>query len=260
MQPSSLRRMDDQEQSFVMRYFEDFYNQVITLKRQLQRSRTPSLSQSNGDTINSSAPQILSQLKYTLEQQTLSVGRQGGEFATSYYLEAQYIMAVLADEIFLNFDWSGRAYWEDHLLESQLFGTHDAGDLFFQRLDEFLRQRDVARQDLAEIYLLALGLGFQGRYRGQNAQSRLATYKHELYTFIHHRELRFYNDHERLFPEAYAHTLTERTAKPLRDTRLWYTAFAAVAFIILGCSHIFWRQAVGDLDAQIDNIDKRKLP
>ena len=259
MQPISLRRMGDQEQSFIMHYFEDFYSQVANLKRQVQQNAQLNSQQDNNNA-DLSAPRILSQLKYMLEQQALSAGRHGGEFAAVYYHEAQYIMVVLADEVFLNFDWPGREYWEDHLLESQLFGTHDAGDLFFQRLDEFLRQRDSARQDLAEIYLLALGLGFQGRYRGQNAQGRLATYKNELYTFINHRELHFYNEHERLFPEAYAYTLSERTAKPLRDTRLWYTAFVATALVVLICSHIFWRQAVGELDAQIDNIDKRKLP
>ena len=254
----SMQRMADPQQAFIVRYFEDFYQEIIALKRRIET--IPSSSSPTDDNTPLNAAQIISHLKTYLEQQALTVNRQGGDFVSHYYQEAQYIMAVLADEVFLNMDWPGRVYWEDYLLESQLFGSHDAGDLFFQRLDEFLHTRDPARHDLAEIYLLALGLGFQGRYRGQHSQNRLAQYKHDLYMFIHHHELTFFNDHERLFPQAYAHTLEARSSQALQDTRRWYGVFALGALVIFIVTHIFWRQAVSEITTLVDNIETHRRP
>src|SRR5580658_64213 len=82
---------------------------------------------------------VWQQLVSLLERQSLEAG-QGGAFAYEVYREAQYVMAALADEIFLHLDWEGRSRWT--LLESELFHSHAAGEVFFQRVEDLLRQRD----------------------------------------------------------------------------------------------------------------------
>jgi hypothetical protein len=74
------------------------------------------------------AEEALRRLQTLLEMQALEAGRRGGEYGVLYYKEAQYVMAALADEIFLTLDWTGRDTWRSDLLETRLFGTYDAGE------------------------------------------------------------------------------------------------------------------------------------
>ena len=90
-------------------------------------------------------------------------------------------MAALADEALLRIEWPGRDVWTSCLIEESLFQSRVAGDLFFDRLDELLRTRDPARIELSSIYLLALSLGFEGRYRGTDSAPRMESYRAALY-------------------------------------------------------------------------------
>jgi len=72
------------------------------------------------------------------------------------YFEAQYVMAAFADEIFIHLDWEGKRAWTSNLLETALFQTHVAGEAFFDKLDQLLRERDPAQKSLAGVYFAAL--------------------------------------------------------------------------------------------------------
>ncbi len=100
-----------------------------------------------------------------LKRQALEIGTSRGSAAAELYGQAQYVMAALGDEILLHIQWKGTAQWRSHLLESELFQTHHAGEEIFTRIDQLLLDRDPLRAELAQIYLLALGLGFQGGFR-----------------------------------------------------------------------------------------------
>src|SRR5947209_3942754 len=76
------------------------------------------------------------------ERQEAQAWRYGGTYGAEFYKEAQYVMVALADEIFLNTQWEGQRFWVSNLLESKIFRTHVAGELFFQRLDRLLVDRD----------------------------------------------------------------------------------------------------------------------
>jgi len=56
-----------------------------------------------------------------LNRQEAEVRRTGGEYASAIYRRAQYVMAALADEIFLYLDWPGREAWRANLLEFVVF-------------------------------------------------------------------------------------------------------------------------------------------
>ncbi len=63
---------------------------------------------------------------------------------TDNYFEAQYVMAAFADDVFIHLDWEGRRAWTSNLLEATLFQSHVAGEMFFEKLDRLLRDRDPA--------------------------------------------------------------------------------------------------------------------
>src|SRR5215217_502558 len=96
---------------------------------------------------------------------------------TDNYFEAQYVMAAFADEVFIHLEWEGRRAWTSNLLETALFQTHVAGETFFDKLDQLLRERDPAQKSLAGVYFAALSLGFRGKYHGLNDHGKLRRYR-----------------------------------------------------------------------------------
>lgn len=79
-------------------------------------------------------------------------------------------MATLAvvgflDETILNLQNPLFANWPRQPLQEELFGTHMAGEVFFQNLQELLtRNNSVDLADVLEVHYLCLLLGFSGRY------------------------------------------------------------------------------------------------
>ena len=256
-------RVGDQDISFILRDFEEFYSEIVRQKERVLEGHwtTPQegLDQTPGAldiSVAQGAQDILDKLYLLLERQAIQASRMGGEFATTYYKEAQFIMAALADEIFLNINWGGRRYWEDNLLESRFFGSHDAGDTFFVRLDDFLAQRDPARKDLAQVYLLALGLGFQGKFRNVNDKGRLKILREQLYVFVNHRMSSIFTQGERLFPEAYIYTLDESRVEAMQDRRVWLTLMLGVFMGLLILSQVLWTNANSNVNNILSKIQK----
>jgi type VI secretion system protein ImpK len=79
-------------------------------------------------------------------------------------------MATLAvvgflDETILNLQSPLFANWPRKPLQEELFGTHMAGEVFFQNLQELLgRNNSEDLADVLEAHLLCLLLGYRGRY------------------------------------------------------------------------------------------------
>jgi type VI secretion system protein ImpK len=229
--------------SFLVALFHEFYREVLAAKRRVASEA-------------GSAPAgIWQDLLTALERQALALAGSAGTVAGEIYGQAQYLMAALADEIFLHLDWPGREAWQEHLLEARLFGTHRAGDLFFTRLDQLLARSDPAWVGLARVHLLALGLGFEGRYRGRlDAASQLAAYRRRLHQFIYQRDPGFEAGRERLLPQAYGATLDEGSGARLPYLRRWLLAFVALIALWFGISYPLWRELVGDLEPILERI------
>ena len=202
--------------------FKEFYFELIRLKRLVSEPGTPGqVSPAPATIVPGEAPEgasatdalaldVWQRLLTLLERQSLSVGDRSGVFGLEVYREAQYVMAALADEIFLNIDWPGGDFWSTHLLESRLFKTHVAGEMFFKKLDRLLQERDPVYADLAMIYFLALALGFKGRYRDVPDSRQLDFYRHQTFAFVYRDDPRLLDQSGYLFPGAYAQTLDER--------------------------------------------------
>lgn len=196
-----------------------------------------------------SAEDAVQELQSLLEMQALEAGRRGGEYGVLYYKEAQYVMAALADEIFLHLDWSGRTAWRDDLLETRLFGTYAAGEKLFQRLDKLLQGGDRVQAELAVVYLLALSLGFRGKYRGAKHDQKLIDYRKQLYSYIYQRRPDLADQTRRLTAQAYDHTQADARPRMLPSPTRWYWLFALalIGYVLLG--HVLWDGAVAELQA-----------
>ena len=178
-------------------------------------------------------------LRVLFDRNAAQVMRLNG-VATENYLEAQYLMAAFADEVFIHLDWPGRRIWTSHLLETALFHSHVAGELFFEKLDWLLAQRDPAQKGLAAIYLNILSLGFRGKYDGLNDQGRLSDYRRQLFAFVFQRPSNLNHDSKIAFPQAYGHKLAREPKKKLTNPRLWVGVFGLVLVGYLAISHVVW--------------------
>lgn len=175
---------------------------------------------------------------------------------TESYFEAQYVMAAFADEVFIHMDWEGKSTWTSNLLESTLFHTHVAGELFFEKLDRLLRDRDPADKSLAAVYLTALSLGFEGKYHGVNDRGRLRRYRQELFSFVFQHPNDLANELKIAFPDAYVQN-TRKEKKKLTNPRVWVGVFCLVLLSYLAVSHGLWLNLKSELERQIVLIENR---
>lgn len=194
-----------------------------------------------------------------LNRQEAEVRRTGGEYASAIYRRAQYVMAALADEIFLYLDWPGREAWRANLLEFKLFQSYRAGEEIFRRIEALLRTRDPADSELAKIYLMAIALGFRGELRGPEGQARVDVYRRELYTFLTNRDPGTPREPQSLFPEAYQSNVEASGAgRRLSAARRWLLAGLLLALVWILVSHRVWLGLVEDLSPLVDEINQAR--
>jgi type VI secretion system protein ImpK len=96
-------------------------------------------------------------------------------YAADDVKSATFATVAFLDESILNSQNPIFTDWLRKPLQEELFGTHIAGEVFFQHLQELLGRNDSADlADVLEVHYLCLLLGFGGRYssgnRGELAQ------------------------------------------------------------------------------------------
>lgn len=192
-----------------------------------------------------------------LEGQVPESRRRGGEYGVGYYRDAQYAMAALADEIFLTLDWPGREVWRSRLLEYELFGTYTAGETLFERVDRLLKDRDPSDGEIAAVYLLALALGFRGKYRDADDGGQIEYYRRQLFAFLFQGRPDLDREDRRMFPEAYANTLTRDEGERLPYIRRWLWLMVGIAVVFLLASVVVWEVFTADLSREVADLLRR---
>lgn len=272
-------------ESFLLAQFREFYAEVVRWKRLASRegealpgavSMAPAVTVLGGPGTRGGAGALMvlpapspvapppsvtpsavwQALVGLLNRQEAEVRRTGGEYAAAIYRRAQYVMAALADEIFLYLEWPGRETWRTQLLEFKLFQSYNAGEEVFRRIEAVLRTRDPADAELAKIYLMALALGFRGALRGAAGQARIDWYRRELYTFLTNRDPGTPRDPHSLFPEAYQSNLeTAGSSRRLSPARRWLLISLLLLLFWILISQWVWNDIVEDLWPLIAKIN-----
>lgn len=220
----------------------------------------------NNSAIDLSELQPLDSLKATtlvwhrlvtlFQRQAIAAWKNGGSYGAQSYKESQYVMVALADEIFLHMQWEGQLAWDSHLLEAKIFRTHAAGQVFFENLDHMLQERNPLTRDLATVYLMALALGFRGKYYGMDDRGRLAHYRRQLFIFICGREPKPDDETRPVFPEAYFHNVREESRRKLSDPRKWIVVLCLVIIVYTVATQTLWIQFTRDLNTVNQSIAK----
>jgi type VI secretion system protein ImpK len=96
---------------------------------------------------------------------------QDAGFGTDAIEQATFAVVALVDETILSSNWAGTNQWMKTPLQLELYDQFDAGEVFFDRLDE-LSERPAENAQVLEVYYLCMTLGFKGKYQLQE-QGRL---------------------------------------------------------------------------------------
>jgi type VI secretion system protein ImpK len=238
---------DNGPDDMLIDYFAAFYEDVAEIKLAIHEGRLPAYLTRQGHPPPTDAMELAamvsSRLKNRLQAQAREVRDSCTETQQKAHRLATYVMAALADEIFLldeHTRWEGRDSWLYYLLERALFRSGSAGRDFFTHLDLLLQSRlnDDLRADLASVFLIALQLGFQGQHRGDHGAASLASYRQRLLHYI--RACRQPLPDQAAFQQAYDHLLAETTEHRLAPLASWYRAggIALAAYLVL--SSIVW--------------------
>ena len=249
---------DEREDSFLLDAFRQFYAEVLRFKAAIQRNpwgitRDGSAPEQDAALRAEAAERVASALQNRLRRQAAEAGRRGGDWGALAFHEAKFAMATLADEVFLELPWEGRQVWASNLLETRVFGSYVGGEKLFAEIDALLEGNDPTRRPLAEVYLMALSLGFKGRYAKE--PEVLERYRQRLFAFVYPSRGTSARAEGRLFAQAYAHTATDAPPERLPPTRRWLTAMAAAVLLYLVVSHGFWRTAARGVEESARAVD-----
>ncbi len=228
--------------SMLIQQFRFFYREVIALKQVALQSPALALAEDGVHDMRDrpAANLVGGRLATLLEQQQRMALQFGGDFMLAHE-EARYVMVALADEIFLNIEWEGKHAWNFNLLEERFYTSHVAGEVFFGRCDALIvAMRDALKVELAKIYLMALCLGFQGKYRGADSQGDLLRYRQSLYQYIFQGSHHLQDDPKPLFPGTEEHTVSGGEMKLMPPIYTWVVRLLAVVAIALVVQHLVW--------------------
>ena len=238
--------------SAVIHCFQAFYYELL---RQKEKALSLYLSSSNTKINDDKYDKELEGLIVTIQKKLINTIEtvnntliERSRLSPNNIRDVRYIMAVLADETFINLNWEGTEIWKLYLLEKNLFKTEIAGDKFFDMADNTLN--DLNNEEMAFMYLVALSLGFEGKYRNvENSEEYLNWYKSKLYAIIHfNKEKLFYPGRQHLINSCYDYTCTEGTNKLLPDTNHWIITIIVILILYIIISYFIWFNITGDIN------------
>ena len=83
---------------------------------------------------------------------------------------AKFALVAFLDETIISSSWPQKEAWLSEPVQIKLFETFNAGEEFFNFLNE-LSQRTGANKEVLEVYYLCLSLGFKGQYQLQSPEN-----------------------------------------------------------------------------------------
>lgn len=135
----------------------DCFTDVLLFTRKFCRGETEAMT----------AEEVRQHLDNLFKQSQVTAEKNG--MPEAFYLQAKYPVVAFVDEMLQTSSWQEKAIWSKNPLQRIYFETTNAGSDFYNRLN--ILNKFGPDRDIREVYALALGLGFRGRYfRGEDRQ------------------------------------------------------------------------------------------
>jgi type VI secretion system protein ImpK len=246
-QTSRMSQSDVATDSLLLRQFRLFVAEVMRLLGSFEHTHLQ--SEDSPESARRAAADVCESLAREIDAQTLDISRSGSTADRAAVDELRYLKAAIADELLLSRDWPGRSRYTEHLVETRLFGTSIAGDEIFYRIEALLDHAVGQPSQMAPLYLFAISIGFEGRYRGPQAAEALQPLRDALFRLIYRREPEFapgltgqpHEAHRVLSDQAYQYPLSN--IAPVRFFRFsrGMLAFIGTMVLLVALSQLAWR-------------------
>ena len=203
---------------------------------------------------------LASELIAELEVRGKDFSLYGGEYGARLYQRVIYVFAAFADEIMLANQWNGREVWLKTPLEVRLFGSQSAGDDIFSDIENGLADYEIGKRDLARTYLMALNLGFKGRYKDTPSEEIINSHKSALFLLITDRDASREEAGKSFLGNVYQYNQTGGAPKLMPYLRPWLVSIASVIVLYVIASHLIWTSEVSDLEAYVQSLITQLSP
>ena len=118
-----------------------------------------------GEMEEMSVEQVRQQLERLFQESEDMAAANG--MIEQFYESAKYPVVALVDEVLQTSNWAEKSLWSKNPLQRVYFNTTNAGADFYNRLN--VLNKFGPDRDIREVYALALGLGFRGKFfRGED--------------------------------------------------------------------------------------------
>jgi type VI secretion system protein ImpK len=181
-------------------------------------------------------------------------GLRGRDRGNGAAVDVGYVMAAVADEVLLHSTaWPGQETWSATLLEEALYGTRIAGERIFRAAHDLLEGQS-SRQAVAVSILLALMLGFRGRYHGMDDRGEIAALEERLFGVIFHLPYPVQVDFQTLLSGGAIRPLEQASLRALPSVRPWIMAILLLITVYIVLSDALWREAASPILATAESI------
>jgi len=147
-----------------------------------------------------------------------------------FYQSAKYPIVALVDEMLQTSSWVEKSAWSKNPLQRIYFDTTNAGADFYNRLN--VLNKFGPDRDIREVYALALGLGFRGKFFRGEDRKKYEEIKAFNLSLLLPEEAQRNIDSATLFPFAYKGHENEN-ANPYKSRFSIYPIIFGVPIVVL---------------------------
>lgn len=233
-----------EQRSFFVDSFEEFHQILFEYRKQILES-TLFLNVESIEDKNRIIADIQRKIIVFIRDKTSQVFKKSGLIGEKVFTEIGYIMASLADEIFLSLQWEGKQYWQNNLIERKIFNTANSGESIFNRIDMILKDNSADAQELSLIYFYTLALGFKGAWKYlAECNIKINELKSKLYYKIYYKDSTFFKEKLNLFPEAYKSILNDSKEIKTSSFMIWQLITVGLIAIYIICIELIWNYKI----------------
>ena len=205
----------------------------------------------NGEITPAPIDNLLNSLITSLEERGRDFSTRGGDYGSRLFARVIYVFAAFADDVMLESHWVGRDEWVRAPLEVKLFGSQSAGEEIFNDIDNGLSKYEFGKRDLAKIYLMALNLGFEGKFKGTQSEVDIRRYKVRLFELINDRAPENSEATKSFLGSVYRYNQTGGAPEMMSYLKPWIITISAIGGLYLLGSHLIWEYMIAVLDDQV---------
>lgn len=205
----------------------------------------------NGEITPAPIDNLLNSLMTSLEERGRDFSTRGGDYGSRLFARVIYVFAAFADDVMLESHWVGRDEWVRTPLEVKLFGSQSAGEEIFNDIDNGLSKYEFGKRDLAKIYLMALNLGFEGKFKGTQSEVDIRRYKVRLFELINDRAPENSEATKSFLGSVYRYNQTGGAPEMMSYLKPWIITISAIGGLYLLGSHLIWEYMIAVLDDQV---------